>query len=327
MTHMNYVVAVSGGVDSIVLLDALTNKRLHELDSTFQLPTSTFQLIIAHFDHGIRKESSSDEEFVRGVVGEYGLTYETERAELGADASENTAREARYNFLRRCCNKYEAQLLTAHHQGDVVETMLINLIRGTNWRGLAPMADQILDHRPLSLVNESRPTHHDQHIIRPLLYTSKAGILQYAKKYQLKWREDSTNSEAKFLRNYVRLKLLPKMLNKDPSAISKLLKINQTVTNLKKEIAKESQNYFSTFHLQPPTFNLPRYVLTMLPSSVAQEIIYQILTNLDPNWHPSSLQVKKALHFAKTAQPGKVLQVSARLLVRAEKSILQFKNT
>lgn len=324
---MNYVVAVSGGVDSIVLLNALANKRLHELNSNFQLPTSNFQLIVAHFDHGIRNDSSSDQQFTRGVAGEYGLPYETERAELGAGASENTAREARYNFLRQVCNKYKALLLTAHHQDDVIETIIINLIRGTNWRGLAPMADQILDLRSSSLETESRPTSRDQPTIRPLINTPKASILQYAKKYQLQWQEDSTNNETKYLRNYIRLKLIPEMLNKDPGAISKLLKINQTVINLKKEIAKESQNYLSTFHLPPSTCHLPRYTLIMLPSSVAQELIYVTLTTLDPNWHPGALQVRRVLHFAKTAQPGKVLEVSGGLLVQAEKSTLQFKNT
>lgn len=320
METMNYVVAVSGGVDSMVLLDMLTRRSEQFPISNFQFPNDAqksiinntkSQLIVAHFDHGIREDSASDEAFVRGVAGKYDLPYETERVELGADTSEEKARIARYNFLRRCCNKHTATLITAHHQDDLVETMLINLIRGTGWRGLVPMS-QILSN--------------DQPILRPLLNVPKTELLEYAKKHNLKWREDSTNTDTAYLRNYIRLKLLPQMLQKDPKAKQKLVDIYTQTTELKIEIATQLQNFLINYQISTIKYNVPRYVLIMLPSPVAKEVIYQILTQLDPVWHPTEKQFIRVFHFARTALPGKRLTVSKYLHISSKAGDIMFQN-
>jgi tRNA(Ile)-lysidine synthase len=262
-------------------------------------------LIVAHFDHGIREDSSTDEEFVRGVVGDYGLTYETARVELGVDVSEENAREARYNFLRQCCKKYNAQLVTAHHQDDLVETMLINLIRGTGWRGLVSLDS-------------------DSVVVRPLLTTTKNELLAYAKEHKLSWHEDSTNTDESYLRNYVRLQLLPAMVKKDPGVINRLIGINKETAEVKKEIATELQKIIPV--ISNP-FDLPRHPFIMWPLPVSREVIYAILTQLDANWHPNSLQISRALHFIKTGKPHKELEVSGRLKITLTTNSVQFKNS
>ena len=165
-----YVVAVSGGVDSIVLLDMLSNQP-------------GLELIVAHFDHGIRNDSGSDALFVSELAKKYKLVFETRREELGQGASEELARTRRYKFLREMAKNYNSRLITAHHADDVIETVAINLLRGTGWRGLAVL---------------------DSGITRPLTYATKLEILNYANKHGLRWREDSTNSSDKYLRNRVR---------------------------------------------------------------------------------------------------------------------------
>ncbi|MDK2899293.1 MAG: tRNA(Ile)-lysidine synthase [Patescibacteria group bacterium] len=165
-----YVVAVSGGVDSVVLLDILS----YQLD---------LELIVAHFDHGIRNDSAMDAAFVAELANKYDLRFETKREELGPDVSEALARKYRYNFLQEITNKYNAKLITAHHADDVVETIAINLSRGTGWRGLAVL---------------------DSDVIRPLTCVTKLEILDYANKHNLKWHEDSTNLSDKYLRNRIR---------------------------------------------------------------------------------------------------------------------------
>jgi tRNA(Ile)-lysidine synthase len=102
-----YIVAVSGGVDSIALLHMLTKTTDHEI-------------IVAHFDHGIREDSADDAAFVRSLATEYGFPFETLREELGPDTSEETARNRRYEFLRGIAKKYNGQIVTAHHADDVV---------------------------------------------------------------------------------------------------------------------------------------------------------------------------------------------------------------
>lgn len=290
----------------MVLLDALVHNRLEEITSgAKQLQIEDKKLIVAHFDHGIREDSASDEAFVGGVAKQYGLQYESERVDLGPDASEEIARKARYSFLRRYCKKYQATLITAHHQDDLLETMLINLIRGTGWRGLASLDS-------------------DAQILRPLLNTPKADLLEYASKYNVEWREDSTNTDTAYLRNYIRLELLPRMLHKDPAASQKLINIYNKAEALKKEIATELQKIIPVQH-SADSYSLPRYQLIMWPSLVACEVLYHMLTQLDPDWHPSRLQIERSLHFIKGGLPYKDLEVSGSLKLHLTKREVRFK--
>lgn len=327
---MNFVIAVSGGVDSMVLLGALANGNLAELcvGDDFQLTTND-QLIIAHFDHGIRSDSPNDEAFVRGVAESRGLIYESERAELGIDASEERARTARYNFLRRCCKKYNAYLVTAHHQDDVIETMIINLVRGTGWRGLAPMSQtsnicsNISDKRLNA--NKNQESKIKNHVLRPLINTPKESIVKYAQNYSIQWREDSTNKDTKYLRNYIRLTLIPELKQKDTNFLQKILLINKNVTELKNKIATESQNLIIKYQKSNIKYAVPRYDFIMLPSSVSLEVIYSILTDLKPDWHPTKKHLKNVLHFVKTGKPSKRMEVAAGLSIELTKREAQFK--
>lgn len=168
---MKYVVAVSGGVDSVVLLDMLVKTGEHEL-------------VVAHFDHGIREESDADARFVKALAKKYHLPFEHRREELGQAASEELARERRYDFLRLLARQHDARIITAHHLDDVVETIVINIERGTGWRGLA-------------VLNASD-------IERPLLRKTKQELYAYAIENSLEWVEDETNSLDAYHRNRVR---------------------------------------------------------------------------------------------------------------------------
>src|SRR5882672_395858 len=175
-----YVVAVSGGVDSMVLLDLVS-----------QLPV--LSLVVAHFDHGVRPDSIEDRQLVEQTAKTYGLPFVYDTAALGPSASEDAARRARYAFLHKVRTEQGAQgIILAHHQGDVVETMLLNLIRGTARRGLS------------SLQSTSE-------LVRPLLNNTKSELQQYAEQQGVAWREDSTNTDPKYLRNYLRQHIIPKL--------------------------------------------------------------------------------------------------------------------
>lgn len=330
----NMVIAVSGGVDSVVLLHMLANPdRRSETEasrsSTGFIPRSSISdlrsgLIVAHFDHGIRPNSDRDEVFVRELAKQYGLKYESKRIELGSEASEDRARKERYSFLRQVCKKHKALLVTAHHQDDVIETMIINLIRGTGWRGLAPMGRQIPDNNQKSKIN-------NPNTLRPLLHTPKSEILDYARRHNLKWHEDSTNADQKYLRNYIRHHIVPMLYERSPDAKRQLLAINKEVEGIKDKVATELQKlipYFTTIHDQRfTTYQLPRYHFIMWPRPVALEVMYTVLTQLDPDWHPSTLQLQRALHFIKSGQPAKQLELSKRLKLSLTVRSVQFKKS
>lgn len=300
-----YIVAVSGGVDSVVLLDKLVSGAL-------KVPYN--ELIVAHFDHGIREESSADAEFVQELARKYNLKHEVGRTELGAGASEDQARQMRYKYLRQVCKTYNASgILLAHHQDDLIETAIINLLRGTSWRGLASMAE--------FSVNDMNKTL----IIRPLLNRTKEQLIKYATEHGLQWREDSTNDNQKYLRNYVRHTLLPSALKKDPEFSNKMLDSVTKIQSLRDEIEAELRNLIpANPHLPPTTYQLQRYQLIMWPEVVAGEVIYTVLTSLDSQWHPSTRQIEGALHFAKTAQLGKQLQITKSLIVSFERHLVTF---
>lgn len=288
-----YIVAVSGGVDSVVLLDMLVHGRIKTVPAECQL-------VVAHFDHGIRSDSGADADFVAKLADTHALPFELGSAKLGAAASEEIARAARYNFLRQCARQHQAAgIITAHHQDDLMETAIINLIRGTGWRGLASL--------------ESTDS-----MLRPLLSTPKSKLLEYAHSPKLEWREDSTNSDQSYLRNYVRHTLVPHAQTKNPDFKSDMLERIAAIGILKPQIVSELQTLVEADSLQ-------RYDYIMWPESVALEVIYCHLAKLDPDWHPSQLQLQRALYFIKTAQPGKQLEVSKSLKIVVEKQQLQFK--
>lgn len=275
---MKYVVAVSGGVDSVVLLDMLVRSGEHEL-------------VVAHFDHGIRAESADDARFVEGLAKRYGLLFESEQGELGAAASEDTARRARYDFLRRTAAKHGATVATAHHQDDVLETIAINLIRGTGWRGLAVMNDPA--------------------IYRPLLDQPKRQLYGYALEHALEWVEDATNATGAYLRNRIRKQLYSYSDTKKGQLIDLWHGQLQIATEIDKETAA-----LATFS---------RYFLTMIDEVSALELLRATLAAQSLSLDRT--QRRRLLHAVKTAQPTSVFEPGGRLRVQFTKRDFIVKNS
>jgi tRNA(Ile)-lysidine synthase len=239
-----YVVAVSGGVDSVALLDLLARQS-----SKFQIPNSKFQFIVAHFDHGIREDSGEDRRLVQAMAQEYGLPFVYHEGKLGPDASEATARRARYDFLHEVRRAAGADaIITAHHADDVLETVILNLLRGTGRRGLSSLKSTDV-------------------IKRPLLHITKPQLQSYALANDLMWREDSTNSDEAYRRNYVRHQVLPRF---GEEAREALRHIAARAAVLNREIEAELTAYLEA---QPAPDTLRRPDFIQLPHAVAREVM------------------------------------------------------
>ncbi len=267
---MRYVVAVSGGVDSVVLLDMLVRQRTHEL-------------VVAHFDHGIRPESDADARFVAGVAARYGLPFETGREELGRSASEALARERRYLFLKQIAAHHDATLTTAHHLDDLVETVAINLHRGTGWRGLAVLGSSEIE--------------------RPLLSSTKTELYDYALAHGLEWVEDETNLQDDYLRNQLRRRLRLEATTKH-----QLAELRQTQMELRKRIETE------TDRLLTGSSGQSRYFFGMLDDMSARELLRAIVLRVG-----SSLtrpQLDRTMLAIKTARAGSVFEAGGGITVR-----------
>ena len=270
-----YIVAVSGGVDSMALLDMLRQKP--ELD-----------LVVAHFDHGIRDDSAADRQLVEETAKSYGLPYSFSEGKLGKTTSEATAREARYAFLRRLKEEHQADaIVTAHHQDDMLETAVINLLRGTGRKGLSSLRS-------------------GDEIKRPLLHISKKQLRHYAEEHNLSWREDSTNQDESYLRNYVRLRLLPKLNESDKQRFLAIInQATQTNDQLDSELAE----------LLPAAENLQRKEFIQLSHKEARELIAAWLRSHGLRDFDSTT-LERLVVAAKTAAPGKKIDVVNKQVMR-----------
>ncbi len=185
------IAAVSGGPDSIVLLDLLA-KEQEALGLT---------IIVAHFNHQLRgAESDGDEQFVTQRARHYGFEPYVERANTGEYAHhmklgiQDAARRLRYDFLDKLLiSSGFDKIATAHNADDNAETILLNLFRGAGVQGLSG----------IPVYRE------DRKIIRPLLFAQREEIEQYADAERLSFRTDSSNAKSYYTRNFVRHNILP----------------------------------------------------------------------------------------------------------------------
>lgn len=293
-----YLVAVSGGVDSVVLLDMLVSGKLKMQDgiwhfySNSHLPIANSHFLVAHFDHGIRDDSESDARFVEALARRYGLQYVGGKADLGKNASEEQARTARYDFLFQQAEKLGAIVLTAHHRDDLIETIAINLSRGTGWRGLA-----VLDRVSVD---------------RPLISLKKADIYDYAIKNHLEWVEDETNHTERYLRNRMRRTISQNLIAK---AEDKLANLRDKQISVREQIDIEVSRLLG---LYVSNGAMSRYELISIPETIAIELLDGYLRS-QLGRSLVRPQLLRALLAIKTAAPGSTAEIGDRIKLKFEK--------
>ncbi len=227
------LMGVSGGADSVVLLDILS-----QLQNNLGITAA-----VAHVNYGLRKESDRDEKFVQKLAERYKLAYFSRKAKIAGGNIEEKARETRYSFFNEIANRENFnKIAVAHHKNDLAETFFLNLSRGSGLTGLTSM-------RP-----KNGP------VIRPLLFISKKEILRYSKNKKLEYVDDVTNKDLSFKRNLIRHKIIPPLEEINPDfveniadEIKDLRKIHDFLTALAdkkyKAAARESSGCVS-FNIQ-----------------------------------------------------------------------------
>lgn len=290
----HYVVAVSGGVDSMVLMHLLAPKH-HD-------KTNGYKFTAAHFDHGIRDDSHLDRLLVYEVARKLGLPFVFEEGALGPDASEDIARQARYEFLKKTQAASGARgIVTAHHHDDVVETAVLNLLRGTGRKGL-------------SSIKNSDGLH------RPLLNVPKEHIRAYAEANGLTWHEDSTNTDQKYRRNYVRHSVINRAKQKSPRDYQKLIALLRRQREINNAIDKHLE---TMLHVQPKRTALRRSDVVHLPYKVAAELVAEWLRGNGKRGFNRWL-VDRLTVAIRTAQPHTEMLLDANSKVRFSKRDVEF---
>jgi tRNA(Ile)-lysidine synthetase-like protein len=282
-----YILAVSGGVDSMVLLDIIRNHP-------------EVKLTVAHFDHGIRESSVNDRKLVQQIAAKHRLPFVYAEGALGPGASEATARDARYAFLRQVQSAASARgIITAHHRDDLLETAVLNMLRGTGRKGLGPLASSFDVHRPL-------------------LHVSKTQLQAHARDNQLVWNEDATNSDQKYARNYVRHSLLTSFDDESKAKLHSLIVAQQQINH------ELDALLVNQLHMQDSRDVLRRKWFIQLPYSVAKEVLATWLRS-------HSLQefdrktIERLVVGAKVSAPGKSLDIikNHQLLIEPEYLLLK----
>lgn len=200
------VVAVSGGADSVSLLLVLS-----ELARRRKI---TNELIVAHFDHGLRgEESSADAEFVRELAGSLGYEFDLGRERVAKKGNlEQNARLARYAFLAKTAERHKAfAVLTAHTVNDQAETFLLNLIRGSGPEGLAAM-------RPIRPLEGTKAK-----LVRPMLrWATREETEDFCLSRGVNFRTDAMNRDPRFTRVRIRTELLPILKTFNPKIVEQI---------------------------------------------------------------------------------------------------------
>ncbi|HWI15576.1 MAG TPA: tRNA lysidine(34) synthetase TilS, partial [Burkholderiales bacterium] len=192
------VVALSGGVDSIVLLDLL--RRL--------AARGRWRLSALHVNHQLQSHAGDWAKFCRRFCRASGVPLRVVKVDVASGPSvEHAARIARYGALLAQPADFIA---LAHNQDDQAETLLLHLFRGSGIRGLAGM--RVVSDPPLPV-----PARNPVRILRPLLDVPREDIVRYAAQRKLEWIEDPTNVSSRFTRNFLRAEVLPRVAERFPS--------------------------------------------------------------------------------------------------------------
>ncbi|MBP7050563.1 MAG: tRNA lysidine(34) synthetase TilS [Phycisphaerae bacterium] len=263
------LVAISGGADSICLLHLLAKLR-----SKGTLPAS---LVCAHVNHRLRGLSSdADERFVAEFACNLGVRIVTRAVDVRGHAGEHrlsvetAARELRLAALAEIAREHDCSWVAAGHQkDDNAETLLHRLRRGTGFRGLAGI-------RPVRSFGDGL------WLARPLLCVTRDEVVRYLRKHGLAWREDLTNADIAYTRNYIRHRLLPSLQRESPSPLVEgLSELAFSAARLYNRIEREATAAWAA--MASPgnhSVRIDATGLALLPQPVAIELVRRALVSL-----------------------------------------------
>lgn len=259
------VVGVSGGPDSLTLLTLLNKYK-----SKFN-----YEIIVAHVNHLIRKDSTDDEQFVENYCKKNGIKFYCKRVNVQEIAKqqkkgeEEVGRNERYKFFDEICEKENAnKIAIAHNMNDNAETMLLNLIRGTGLNGLEGI----------------QPSQYNNRFIRPLINCNRNEIEDFCKENNLEPRIDSTNKENIYKRNIIRNKLIPFLKEFNPNIIETLSRTSVIIAENNEFIQKEAQKNFNKItELKSNLVEIDLKDFNKMPIAMRKAIIQLSIDKLNGN--------------------------------------------
>lgn len=293
------VLGVSGGVDSLALLDAASEAR--------------WPALVAHFNHRLRPEADEEAEMVRRLARDYGYLCEVGAQDVRSLAEaqrlslEEAARQARYRYLFALAESRGASaVVVAHHADDQVETVLMHLLRGAGPEGL----------RGMSAFQVPNPWSERIALARPFLTVWRAEILAYARRRGLRWVEDVSNRDMTFFRNRLRHELLPLLETYNPRVRERLLKTAE-VLRAENEILEDltGAHYPQVEDLRGEGFvGLSTERLCTFPEALQRRLLRAALHEVCPDCRDWSFDaVERALSVARGGRQGSEIAAGVRV--------------
>jgi tRNA(Ile)-lysidine synthase len=286
------LVTVSGGVDSVALCHLLRAYKA--------------RFVIAHCNFGLRgKESDEDELFVEELAEEMEVNIHIKKFDTKAYAKDSglstqmAARELRYQWFSELAEQKEYRyIVTAHHQNDLVETVLLNLIRGTGIAGLHGIKAK------------------SGNILRPLLFASKEDILQYARENKLQWREDSSNESNKYQRNLLRLDVIPLLKKINPNLENTFLQSVEKISAAENIFNNYIEGCKIDFLSQKENYTVLEYDF-LKEETEPRLILFELLRPFGFNYSQAA-EIVESLD----GDPGKKFISSSHLLVKDRSQLI-----
>ena len=295
----NYlVVGVSSGPDSMALLHYLKNN-------------TTKKIIVAHINHNIRKESNEEEKYLETYCNENNIIFESMKIEKYKENNfENEARKIRYSFYEKILKKYNCHhLFLAHHGDDLIETVLMKIIRGSNIEGFAGI-------KKISKMK-------DYYIIRPFIEYTKKDLIEYDKKHNLHYFIDKTNEDTTYTRNRIRKNILPLLKEEDKNIHKKFYKYSNILLEYDNYLNYETDNFINKYYKDS------RINITHIKNKhqlLQKNIIYNILLNIYQNKTNiiKEKHIKNILDIINNTKPNISIDLPQNIVVTKEYNNLFF---
>lgn len=260
------IVALSGGIDSMVLFDILS-KLNHKI-------------VIAHVNHNKRQESIDEYLYIEKMAKEKGIPFEG--YSIIDDAKTNfhhDARLKRYEFFRAIAQKHKSKkIAVAHHLDDQVETILMRIVRGTSFSGYSGIKEIRIDRNVA--------------IIRPLMDIKKHQILAYAKKNKVQYFDDATNKEDMYTRNRFRNNIIPLLQEENPNLDQKIIQLAEYIDSANEVLEQQKDQFLKEFsmynHISLEAFN-------KLPQAIKIKVIQHLVNSTSNDTVEVSYEQYKAI--------------------------------
>lgn len=303
------IVAVSGGADSVCLLDVLCELK-DELG---------VELAVAHFNHKLRgKASDRDESFAKKLAKEKGLSFFAgsgnvlKKAHREGMSIEMAGRALRYEFFEKLAKKLtprragKVKIALGHNANDQAETVLMRLFRGAGPRGLSGIP-------PVRGI-----------FIRPLIEISREEILKYLKAQKLEWAEDETNLSDDYLRNKIRLKLMPELKKEfNPNLVETLVRTANACRDMIEFVDEETRQATNSFKRTKDAITFPKALIADKPPALAVAVVEQALTAFGSGLWAVRSDHRRAILEALRSGKGTKITLPNSIEVRLDSSLIR----